>query len=213
MSKKPEKKKPDVKKEIKSFWADFKKFITRGNVLDMAVGVIVGGAFTAIVNGLSNNILKPLINWLIAIIVGADSLDNIHTILFPAYMDKVLEDGTTVQVIDLANSIYIDWGAFINAVINFLLIAFTLFIILRTFTRLHKKMEEKANAEKIAAAKAAEAKAKAEAEAQAAAAAAEAEANAKAEAEAQAQAQEALAQFYRNVQRQTELLEQIAGKQ
>ena len=50
-------------KGIKKFFEEFKKFITRGNVLDMAVGVIVGGAFTSIVNGLSNNILKPLINW------------------------------------------------------------------------------------------------------------------------------------------------------
>ena len=55
--------------KIKQFFAEFKKFITRGNVLDMAVGVIVGGAFTAIVNGLSNNVLKPLINWLLALIL------------------------------------------------------------------------------------------------------------------------------------------------
>ena len=56
--------------KIKKFFGEFKKFITRGNVLDMAVGVIVGGAFTAIVNGLSNFILKPLINWLIAGLIG-----------------------------------------------------------------------------------------------------------------------------------------------
>ncbi len=199
------KKKTDVKKGWKSFWGDFKKFITRGNVLDMAVGVIVGSAFTAIVNALSNNILKPLINWLIAVIVGADSLENIHTVLFPVY----LEDGT----IDWANTIYIDWGAFVNAIINFLLIAFTLFMIVRILTGIQKKMEERANAEKLAAAKAEEERKKAEAEAQAQADAEAAAAKAKAEAEAQAQAEEALAQFYRNVQRQTELLEQIAGKQ
>ena len=56
---------------IKKFFGEFKKFITRGNVLDMAVGVIVGGAFTAIINALSNNILKPLIDWLLAAIIGA----------------------------------------------------------------------------------------------------------------------------------------------
>ena len=50
-------------KFMKKFFKEFKTFITRGNVLDMAVGVIVGGAFTAIVNALSNNILKPVINW------------------------------------------------------------------------------------------------------------------------------------------------------
>ena len=53
-------------KGIKKFFEEFKKFITRGNVLDMSVGVIVGGAFTGIVNGLSNFILKPIINWLLA---------------------------------------------------------------------------------------------------------------------------------------------------
>ena len=189
---------------MKKFFAEFKKFISRGNVLDMAVGVIVGSAFTAIVNALSNNILKPLINWLIAVIVGADSLENIHTVLFPVY----LEDGT----IDWANTIFIDWGAFINAIINFLLIALTLFTIVRVLNNIQKKMEERANAEKLAAAKAEEERKKAEAEAQAQAAAQAAAAQAEAEAKAKAEQQAALEQFYRNVQRQTELLEQLANK-
>ena len=113
---------------IKKFFAEFKTFITRGNVLDMAVGVIVGGAFTAIVNGLSNFVLKPLINWLLAMILGKGGLEGTITMLSPAY--TLAEDGTT-EIIDLANSIYIDWGSFINAIINFLLIAFTLFVIVR----------------------------------------------------------------------------------
>ena len=114
---------------MKKFFGEFKKFITRGNVLDMAVGVIVGGAFTAIVNGLSNNILKPLINFLLAKILGKDALTDVYTFLG----DKVyLEDGT----IDLANSIYIDWGAFINAIINFLIVAIVLFVIVRIMNRI-----------------------------------------------------------------------------
>ena len=114
---------------MKKFFGEFKKFITRGNVLDMSVGVIVGGAFTAIVNGLSNFILKPIINWLLAVILGKNSLENIVTFLGePAY--KLDADGTT-KVIDLANSFYIDWGAFINAIINFLLIALVLFTIVK----------------------------------------------------------------------------------
>ena len=114
---------------MKKFFGEFKKFITRGNVLDMSVGVIVGGAFTAIVNGLSNFILKPIINWLLALILGANSLDSIYTFLKVAYVE-----GTTT--IDLANSIYIDWGAFINAIINFLLIAFVLFTIVRVINNM-----------------------------------------------------------------------------
>lgn len=124
---------------MKKFFSEFKKFITRGNVVDMAVGVIVGSAFTAIVNGLSNNILKPIINWILALIFGAESLSEIYTVLQPAY----LEDGVTL---DLANSIYIDWGAFINAVINFFLIALVLFTIVKFINRFrenHKSFAEK----------------------------------------------------------------------
>ncbi|MBQ8320203.1 MAG: large conductance mechanosensitive channel protein MscL [Clostridia bacterium] len=111
-------------KGIKKFFEEFKKFITRGNVLDMSVGVIVGGAFTGIVNGLSNYILKPIINWLLALLIGTDGLEGAITMLSPAYG----ADGA----LDLAASIYIDWGAFISAIINFLLIAFVLFVIVKT---------------------------------------------------------------------------------
>ena len=113
---------------MKKFFGEFKKFITRGNVLDMAVGVIIGGAFTSIVNGLSNNVLKPLINYLLFVIFGSGSLTDIYTFLGPkAY----LEDGT----IDLENCFYIDWGAFINAIINFLLVAIVLFVIIKVMNR------------------------------------------------------------------------------
>ena len=122
-----------AKKRIKNFFGEFKTFITRGNVLDMAVGVIVGGAFTAIVNGLSNYILRPIINWIIALIVGEGGLENALT-----FLRKVEVDG----VVDLANSIYIDWGAFISAIINFLLIAFVLFLIVRTMNRIAKAKED-----------------------------------------------------------------------
>ena len=127
---------------IKNFFGEFKKFITRGNVLDMAVGVIVGGAFTAIVNGLSNFILKPLINWLIAAILGKEGLSGAITMLSPAYKDVLDGAGAVIgQEIDLAASIYIDWGSFISAVINFLLIAFVLFLIVRTMNNIAKAQE------------------------------------------------------------------------
>ncbi len=119
--------------KIKKFFGEFKKFITRGNVLDMAVGVIVGGAFTAIVNGLSNFVLKPIINWIIALIIGKDGLEGAITMLSPAYTEGVL---------DLANSIYIDWGSFISAIINFLLIAFVLFMIVRTMNKIAEAQEK-----------------------------------------------------------------------
>ena len=120
--------------KIKQFFGEFKKFITRGNVLDMAVGVIVGGAFTAIVNGLSNNVLKPLINWLLALILGKEGLSGAITMLSPAYD----EAGALV----LADSIYIDWGAFISAIINFFIIAFVLFMIVKMFNRIAEAQEK-----------------------------------------------------------------------
>jgi len=125
---------------MKKFFQEFKKFITRGNVVDMAVGVIVGGAFTAIFNGLSNFILKPIINWLLAILIGADTLSEQLTFLkrVDTTVDVVDADGVVIGskvVPDLAQSIYIDWGSFINAIINFILIAFVLFVIVRIVNR------------------------------------------------------------------------------
>ena len=132
---------------MKKFFGEFKTFITRGNVLDMSVGIIVGGAFTAIVNGLSNYILKPLTNWLLALILGKNSLSNIVTFLGqPAYQldasgNPVIDATTGQPVVDLANSFYIDWGAFINVIINFLLVALVLFTIVRIINRARENNE------------------------------------------------------------------------
>ena len=128
---------------MKNFFLEFKKFVTRGNIVDMAVGVIVGSSFTAIVNGLSNFILKPLINMILYYIMGEGGLENVYTMLVPHYTTN--DAGT--QILDLANSIYIDWGAFISAVINFFIVAFVLFCIVRTINKIReggKKLEEEA---------------------------------------------------------------------
>ena len=126
---------------MKTFFSEFKKFITRGNIVDMSVGVIVGGAFTSIVNALSNNILKPVINWILAMLLGTNSLSGIYTYLKRVdTLDaegKLVLDAAGNKVADLTQSIYIDWGAFINAIINFLIIAFVLFVIVRSFNKLN----------------------------------------------------------------------------
>lgn len=123
---KKQERKEKRRKGVKRFFDEFGKFIMRGNVLDLAVGVIVGGAFTAIVNALSDHVLRPIINFLLAVLLGEDSLEGVYT-----YLKKVETDGA----IDLAKSIYIDWGAFINAVINFFLIAFVLFCIVKAINK------------------------------------------------------------------------------
>lgn len=125
---------------MKKFFEEFKKFITRGNVLDMSVGVIVGGAFTGIVNGLSNNILKPLINWLLAILLGDNGLESAITMLSPAYVKDA--NGLPTTTYDLANSIYIDWGSLINAIINFIITAFVLFLIVKAMNKIKEENNE-----------------------------------------------------------------------
>lgn len=117
---------------------EFKTFIMRGNVIDMAVGVIIGGAFTAIVNSLSNNILKPIINWALALLLGKDSLSGVYTFL--QRVDKIDANGDLVP--NLEESIYIDWGAFINAIINFFVIAIVLFTIVKLINKLRMFNEE-----------------------------------------------------------------------
>ena len=135
-----------MKKRVKGFFDEFKKFITRGNVLDLAVGVIVGSAFTGIVNALTNSVLQPIINWVLTLVLGKDGLSSVITLLSPSYTDVLDETGAVIkQELDLANSIYIDWGAFLSAIINFLLIAFVLFAIVKTMNNLAKAHERAVN--------------------------------------------------------------------
>ena len=116
---------------MKKFFAEFKKFISRGNVIDMAVGVIIASAFTAIVTAVTGKVIMPLINWLLAVIVGGNGLDSVYTFLKKVYV--LDEFGMETATVDYANSIYIDWGALIVAIINFFLIALILFVMLKMF--------------------------------------------------------------------------------
>lgn len=106
-------------KNVKKFLEEFKAFAMRGNVLDMAVGVVVGGAFNAIVTSLVGDIISPLIG-----------------ILFSADFS---------QVVLTVNGSPIAIGSFINAVINFVIVAFSLFVVIKAAnaaSSLHKKKEE-----------------------------------------------------------------------
>lgn len=140
---------------MKKFFKEFQTFIKRGNVLDLAVGVIIGGAFTAIVNALSNGILKPIINWIISLCAGdSGSLNNVYTFLKTVYQvdattGNVVVDSAGNKVIDLASSIYIDWGAFISAIINFLLIALVVFIIVKLINKASESLNYNLNMKKI----------------------------------------------------------------
>lgn len=131
---------------MKKFFQEFKKFISRGSVLDLAVGVIIGSAFTAIVNALVNNIFMPLISS-----ITGNSLDNWVTIIpwatkVSAEQDPSKATGTLFngKYYDTLN--YINWGSFIQAIINFLLIALVLFTIVKIINTARdegNKMKEK----------------------------------------------------------------------
>lgn len=109
---------------------EFKAFITKGNVVDLAVGMIIGAAFTAIVTALVNNIFKPLIN---AIPMG--DLQGLITMLVAKNADGLTAAECAQKgvefVVDMTKSVYIDWGAFIMAIINFLITALVLFAMVK----------------------------------------------------------------------------------
>ena len=121
---------------------EFKDFITRGNVVDLAVGMIIGAAFTAIVTALVTNIFQPLIN---SIPIG-DGVSGLITMLVGKNADGVVVYNygwiAPVQEIDLTQSIYINWGAFSMAIINFILVAAVLFGIIKTINTLKKTGED-----------------------------------------------------------------------
>ena len=114
------------------FFAEFKKFIARGNVLDMAVGIAAGAAFTAIINSFVNDIINPIIG----LLVGGVDFSELQIVLKHA-------TETTPEVA-------IRYGLFINAIISFIIISFALFLMVKTFNKLaeanKKKKEEAAKA-------------------------------------------------------------------
>ena len=116
----------------KGLFSEFVAFINKGNALAMAVGVILGGAFTAIVTAINKNIISPLIAWAI----GDTSLsESVVTVL--KYKDAAEADvsaGLAENVGDQIPDIVISWGSLIQAVIDFLLIAIILFIIIKVVT-------------------------------------------------------------------------------
>ena len=110
--------------KVKSFFAEFKEFISRGNVIDLAVGVIIGGAFTSIVNSLVKDIIMPFIGW----IFGGIDFTNLKYVITPG----------TEEIPEAA----IYYGNFIQNVVNFLLVAFTIFCMVRLINKFRRKKEE-----------------------------------------------------------------------
>ena len=114
----------NVKKGSKKFVNEFKDFISKGNVLDLAVGVIIGGAFTSIVNSLVNDMFMPVIG---GILSGINFTDL--KVVIPAAIEGMAD-------------VTICYGSFIQAIVNFLLTALVVFLFIKGITKLRFKKEE-----------------------------------------------------------------------
>ena len=173
--------KEKIKKDKDGFFSDFKKFITKGNVLDLAVAVVIGAAFNAIVTGLVKNIITPAMSYF----TSGVSIDEWEYILREEGVDAAGEEIAKISI---------QYGLWIQTIIDFLIIALSIFVIVRVI----KKAERKINAKEIAAKAEADAKKKEEDEAKAAAEKALADAD-----------RAARDEFYANVREQSALLREI----
>ncbi len=117
----------DTKEKSKGFMKEFKEFISRGNVIDMAVGIIIGSAFTAIVKSLVDDLIMPVIG----LITGGTGFENLKVVLTPA------SEGV--------EEVAIRYGSFIQQVVDFLIVAFAIFSIIKAMNSFRrKKVEEPA---------------------------------------------------------------------
>lgn len=112
------------KKKKSGLWAEFKEFISRGNVMDLAVGVIIGSAFTAIVNSLVNDMLMPVIG----LISGGIDFSGLKLVLTPAVVDTP--------------EVALCYGSFLQSILNFLLVALALFLLVKALNAFRRKKEE-----------------------------------------------------------------------
>ena len=106
---------------MKNFWKEFKEFISRGSVMDMAVGIIIGGAFTAIVNSLVNDIVMPILS----LLTGGYDFTKLSV---------TFGEGEEAAVFN--------YGLFISSVINFLLIALVIFCIIKSINKMKDKFDK-----------------------------------------------------------------------
>ncbi len=115
-------------KKKSTFWSDFREFIAKGNVVDMAVGVVIGGAFKDIVNALVNNIIMPLVG----LLTGGKTVEELKW---------VLKEGTLDDAGALVGEISVQYGVLLQRIIDFLLIAFCIFVVLRVMMKTKEKLE------------------------------------------------------------------------
>lgn len=114
------------------FLREFREFAVKGNVVDMAVGIIIGGAFTLIVNSLVNNVMNPLLG----LLIGGVDFSNFFLVLKDG---EVSGPYATLQMAQEAGAVTLDYGLFLNTVISFLIVSFAVFLLIRTINRLRRE--------------------------------------------------------------------------
>lgn len=119
-----------MKNKAKGFITEFKEFISRGNVLDMAVGVIIATAFGKITTSLVNDVFMPFIGWLI----GEIDLSTLNIVLAPESLDA---EGNVIK-----EAVVVGIGTFVSTVIDFILVAFVVFVIIKAFNSAKEKAEK-----------------------------------------------------------------------
>lgn len=115
---------------MKKFFQDFKEFAMKGNIIDMAVGVVLGSAFKEIVTALVSNIINPIIG----IFTGQGSLADLKYVITPAVIDAAGAEIVPENAIT--------YGAFLQTIIDFLIIAFSIFVVIRIMMNTEKKLKE-----------------------------------------------------------------------
>jgi large conductance mechanosensitive channel len=181
MRKKVKKAKEEIKKKTKSFWGEFKSFISRGNIIDLAIAVVIGGAFGKIVTSLVNSIITPLTS----LFLKTGDISDLKWVIKP---ETTGEGGAVIP------EIAVTYGLFLQAILDFIIISFVIFIALKIVLTINNRVHAK---------KIAEEKIKEQQEAE----------KKKAEEEAAAlrakEQEEILRQYYQNVAEQTKTLNEI----
>ncbi len=125
--------------EKKTIIQEFKEFIARGNVIDMAVGIIMGGAFTPIVNSLVNDIVMPGIG----LVVGKMNFSDLKIVLQEGVAAVEADEAAGIAAVEAVPEVAICYGNFIQVIINFLIVAFCVFILIKGINKLKRKEKEK----------------------------------------------------------------------
>jgi len=117
---------------------EFREFALKGNVIDMAVGIIIGSAFTSIVNSLVNDIIMPPVGWLL----GGVKFENFYILIKPGTPAGPYASLTNAQE---AGAVTVNYGQFINSTVSFLIVAFVMFLLIRGINRMKRQKKEEAS--------------------------------------------------------------------